>query len=81
MPSFEISAAELEDDSRVTTLLASCVLCKSRGEARKMVESGAVAVHDEKVTDGDARITADMIGADGLMLRKGNKGYCRLLLK
>ena len=46
-----------------------------------MVESGAVAVNDEKVTDVDARITADMIGADGLMLRKGKKGYCRLMLK
>ena len=81
VPSFEITAAELEEDSRVTTLLASCGLCKSRGEARKMVESGAVAVNDEKVTDVDARITADMIGADGLMLRKGKKGYCRLILK
>jgi len=81
VPSFEITAVALEEDSRVTTLLASCGLCKSRGEARKMVESGAVAVNDEKVTDVDARITADMIGADGLMLRKGKKGYCRLILK
>ena len=81
VPSFEIAAADLEEDGRVTTLLASCGLCKSRGEARKMVESGAVAVNEEKVTDVDARITADMIGADGLMLRKGKKGYCRLILK
>ena len=81
VPTFEISAAELEEDNRVTTLLASCGLCKSRGEARKMVEGGAVAANDEKVTDVDARITADMIGADGLMLRKGKKGYCRLILK
>jgi len=81
VPTFEISAAELEEDNRVTTLLASCGLCKSRGEARKMVEGGAVAANDEKVTDVDARITADMIGADGLLLRKGKKGYCRLMLK
>ena len=81
VPTFEIAADELAADGRITTLLASAGLCKSRGEARKMVESGAVAVNDEKVTDVDSRITADMIGADGLMLRKGKKGYCRLILK
>ena len=81
VPSFEVTAEMLAEDNRVTTLLASCGLCKSRGEARKMVESGAVAVNDEKVTDVDARIEADAIGADGLMLRKDKKGYCRLVLK
>jgi len=81
VPSFDVTADMLAEDNRVTTLLAACGLCKSRGEARKMVESGAVAVADEKVTDVDARITADMIGADGLLLRKGKKGYCRLLMK
>ncbi len=81
VPTFEISAADLAADGRITTLLASAGLCKSRGEARKMVESGAVAVNEEKVTDIDFTVTAEMVGADGLMLRKGKKGYCRLLVK
>ena len=81
VPTFEVSAAELAEDNRITTLLASCGLCKSRGEARKMVESGAVAANEEKVTDINLAITVDMIGAEGLLLRKGKKGYCRLMLK
>ena len=81
VPTFEIAAADLAADGRITTLLASAGLCKSRGEARKMVESGAVAVNEEKVTDIDFTVTADMVGANGLMLRKGKKGYCRLLIK
>ena len=81
VPTFEISAAELGEDNRITTLLASCGLCKSRGEARKMVESGAVAANEEKVTDINLAITAEMIGQEGLLLRKGKKGYCRLMLK
>ena len=81
VPSFEIAADELAADGRITTLLASCGLCKSRGEARKMVESGAVAVNEEKVADINFTITAEMIGTDGLLLRKGKKGYCRLLVK
>ena len=81
VPTFEIAADELAADGRITTLLASAGLCKSRGEARKMVESGAVAVNEEKVTDIDFTVTADMVGTEGLMLRKGKKGYCRLLVK
>ncbi|MBE5793343.1 MAG: tyrosine--tRNA ligase [Clostridiales bacterium] len=81
VPTFEVSTAELAEDNRITTLLASCGLCKSRGEARKMVESGAVAVNEEKVTDINMAITAELIGAEGLLLRKGKKGYCRLMLK
>ncbi len=81
VPSYEVTTAELAEDNRITTLLATCGLCKSRGEARKMVESGAVAVNEEKVTDINFAITAELIGSEGLLLRKGKKGYCRLMLK
>ena len=45
------------------------------------MEAGAVYVGDDKVTDVNAAVTADMIGTEGLMLRKGKKGFCRLVLK
>ena len=81
VPTFEVTGAQLDEDNRVTSLLAMCGLCASRGEARKMVQAGAVLMADEKVTDVEARISADQIGTDGLLLRKGKKNYCRLILK
>ncbi len=81
VPTYEVNAAMLEEDNRLTTLLASCGLCTSRGDARKMVQQGAVLVADSKVTDVEARIEARQIGSDGLLLRKGKKNYCRLILK
>ncbi len=81
VPTFTLTAAMLAEDSRITTWLAECGLCKSRGEARKMVQAGAVTVNDEKVTDIDAVIAAAQFGTDGLMLRKGKKSYCRLVLE
>ena len=81
IPTFEVTADMLNEDNRLTTLLNLCGLCASRGEARKMVQQGAVTVADEKCTDIDARIEAEKIGADGLLLRKGKKSYCRLVLK
>lgn len=81
VPTFEVNAALLAEDNRLTSLLAMCGLCSSRGEARKMVQAGAVLVNDDKVSDVEARIEAAQIGAEGLLLRKGKKNYCRLLLK
>ena len=46
-----------------------------------MVQAGAVLVGENKVTDIDACIDASQIGTDGLLLRKGKKNYCRLILK
>ncbi len=81
VPTFELTAEQLQMDGRVTTILADCGLCKSRSEARQQVQAGAVLLGEEKVTDVNAVINASMFGADGLMLRKGKKGYMRLVLK
>ena len=81
VPSFEVTRAMLDEDARVTTLLALAGMCRSRSDARKQVEAGAVLVADEKVTDVNAVITAEQFTGDGLMLRKGKKTFCRLILK
>jgi tyrosyl-tRNA synthetase len=81
VPTFEVTRAQLAEDGRVTTLLALCGLCASRGEARKMVQAGAVMAGEEKVADIEATIAEGQIGSDGLLLRRGKKNYCRLVLK
>ncbi len=80
VPTFTVTKAMLAEDGRVTTLLATSGLCASRGEARKMVQAGAVLAGEEKVTDIEALITPEQIGPEGLLLRKGKKNFCRLLL-
>lgn len=80
VPTFAWTRAQLEEDNRLTTLLNLCGLCVSRGDARKQVQQGAVMMNDQKVTDIDAVVTADMIPADGLLLRKGKKNFCRVVL-
>lgn len=81
VPTFAISAAELEEDNRLTTLLHLCGLCVSRSDARKMIMQGAVAVDEERISDVDHAIALEQLGTDGLLLRRGKKNYCRLILK
>ena len=80
VPSFEVTADILSEDARVTTLLVKSGLCKSQSEARNQLKAGAVFLGDEKIIDFAAAVTADMIGPDGLMLKKGKKGFRRLVL-
>lgn len=81
VPGYELTMRQLEEDNRLTTLLALCGLCSSRSQARKMVEQGAVLAGDSKVEDPDTRLSPDDFPSDGLMLRRGKKNYCRVLLK
>ena len=81
VPSYELTAAELAEDARVTTMLVKSGLCKSQSDARNQVKAGAVLLGNAKVEDFGAVISADMFGEDGLMLQKGKKGFRRLILK
>ncbi|MBE5768211.1 MAG: tyrosine--tRNA ligase [Clostridiales bacterium] len=81
VPTFEISAADLANDARVTTMLVASGLCKSQSDARNQIKAGAVTLADEKVTDMMATIDAAMFGEEGVMLQKGKKGFRRLMLK
>ena len=81
VPSFELTAADLAEDCRVSTMLVKSGLCKSQSEARQQIKSNAVSVGDVKVTDEKATIDASLFGEDGLMLQKGKKGFRRLILK
>ncbi len=81
VPTFAVDREALLSDGRLTTMLNDCGLCVSRGDARKQVQQGAVLVADGKVTDIDFVIRPEDIPADGLLLRKGKKSYCRIVLK
>ena len=81
VPTFEWTQAQMEEDNRLTTLLHLCGLCQSKGDARKQVQQGAVVMNDSKVSDINMVVTADMIPTDGILLRKGKKNYCRVVLK
>ncbi len=81
VPSLALTAEQLREDARVTTMLVLSGLCKSQSDARNQVKAGAVFLDDAKVEDFAAVVTAEMLGADGVLLKKGKKGFCRLTLQ
>jgi len=79
MPTLRLTAELIEQTGlRVIDLLALGSLCKSKSDARRMIESGAVFLDEEPVTDVLAAIPIEKL-ADGAILRKGKKGFLRVV--
>ena len=81
VPTLELTAEELAQDGRISTMLVRSGLCKSQSDARKQIEQNAVSVNDQKITDTAAALNADQFGTDGILLKKGKKGFCRIVIK
>lgn len=63
---------------RVVDLLVMGGLCKSKSDARRMIESGAVFAGDEKVSDVAAALDPSSLD-NGIILKKGKKGFVRIV--
>lgn len=81
MPSFVISMEDARDDVfDIVTLLHKSGLVTTRSEGRRAVEQGGVVVNDEKVTDFAATFKPEELQGDGLIVRKGKKKFCKVVL-
>lgn len=59
------------------SLMVQAGLCKSNGEARRLIKQGAVKINDEKVTDERAQITPE----DGMIIRSGKRGFAKVTIE
>ena len=76
MPTTELSDADFENGSiNILSLLVAAGLCPSRGEARRLVQQGGIAVNDEKVDSIDAAFARELFAGDGVIVRKGKKVF------
>jgi tyrosyl-tRNA synthetase len=75
VPSTEVAASEARDAGiALVDLVARVQLASSKGEARRLVESGGIYVNNRRMSDVKARLTqAAAIGGELFVLRKGQK--------
>ena len=80
MPTTEVSADALTDGAvSVIDLLVMSKLAPSKGEARRLIQQGGIALDDEKVTDFAAAVTNEKL-AGGVVIKKGKKVFHRFVL-
>ena len=62
------------DTATVTAALVACGLCKSNGEARRLIQQGGVALGEEKVTDPNLPLPSGEF-----ILHKGKKVHVKIV--
>ena len=74
VPSTELTTAELGDGIGVVDLVARVGLAPSKGEARRLVQSGGIYVNNRRVSEPQSRVTREQaIGGRLFVLRKGQR--------
>jgi tyrosyl-tRNA synthetase len=81
IPQFPVSKDELSAGIIVADLLAEKTkVFPSKGEARKMIQGGGVAINKEKVADAAQTVTSeDLLNGKYLVAQKGKKNYFLLI--
>ncbi|MPN59138.1 Tyrosine--tRNA ligase 1 [bioreactor metagenome] len=79
IPTCELSAEDIAStELRIADLMVLSKLAVSKSDARRLIEGGGVFVGDSKVESVSAALEAAQIEGEGVILRKGKKGYCRI---
>ena len=83
VPQFKISKEELANGISITDLLAEkSQVFPSKGEAKKMIQGGGVAINREKVADPLSFIHANsLVNGKFLIAQKGKKNYFLLIAR
>ena len=80
MPQMTVTADTLTDGAAdILTLLVQSGLVPSKSEARRAVDQGGVSVDGDKITDIKTSFEAARL-QDGIVLRRGKKKFCKVLL-
>ena len=83
VPQFEISLDELSSGIKAIDLCTEkAAIFPSKGEMRKLVQSGGVSINKEKLTDQDIVInTVSLLNGKYLLIQRGKKNYFLLIAK
>lgn len=76
VPLHDLPSPRLEEGMDVVSFLADSGVLSSRGEARKLVQSGGVAINKEKVAAIEHQVgMQDLINGRYILVQKGKKNY------
>lgn len=68
-----------DEETKLVVALAESGLCKSRGEARRLIAGGGVRVNNEKVDDVEYDLSPADLADGGAVLRAGKKRAVRIV--
>jgi tyrosyl-tRNA synthetase len=81
MPSVTVTDDMFRDGTvDLISILVAAKLVPTRSEGRRTIEQGGCTVNDEKITDFKKAYTKEEIASGDLIVRKGKKNFCKVVL-
>jgi len=80
MPTTRVTAEDLARSDKLLDLMVLSGLAGSKGEARRLIDGGGVTLDGEKVSDIQLAVSREAL-ARGVIIRKGKKVFCRVVLE
>ena len=74
MPSTKITMEG--DEIFLSDVLVQCQLCSSKGEAKRLIQQGGIAVDEEKISDFQYKVSRSRLES-GIKIKKGKKIFHR----
>lgn len=78
-PCYEIDPETLKSGIPAYILFENSGLCKSRGEARRLISQGGGYLNDEKIAAFDQLVGTADVQDDAMLLRAGKKRYMKVV--
>ncbi|PKK97018.1 MAG: tyrosine--tRNA ligase [Tenericutes bacterium HGW-Tenericutes-3] len=75
-----LESVKIQEDTSVLDLLISTNLASSKREGRTFIQSGAISLNNQKITDTEYQLSkADTLFESYVILRRGKKKYAMIL--
>ncbi|MCL2392329.1 MAG: tyrosine--tRNA ligase [Oscillospiraceae bacterium] len=82
MPTVEFTESDFVDGfTDILSILQKSGLCQSKSDARRAVDQGGVEVNGVKVTSITAGFSSDECKGEGIVVRRGKKNFCKVIVK
>ena len=81
LPTSFVSQDALNNGLTAVDALVEAGLCKSKGEARRLIQQGGAKVNDVAISDDSALLTQDMMQDEHIKLSAGKKRHALLKVK
>ncbi len=81
IPTVTLSRKELDKGIWIVQLFVKAELCKSNGEARRLIRQGGAYVNDTQVTDEKKELTSEDISDNNVIIKAGKKRVKRIVFE
>ena len=75
-----IPKTTISKDDTILDIIIKAGFASSKGQAKTLVAQGGITLNDEKITDNSYKINEKQLGEE-LILRKGKKNFCKLVIE